>query len=221
MADLDGIRSLFVAPGTDTGRIQAGLASGADALFADFEDLVADDAKATARETVRAVFRAAPAAGTALFVRVNPPSSPYHSEDVAVIRELPLTGLVVPLATPQALAAFEPLGLPIIAMVETAVGVRAAYDMARMPGTARLTIGPGDLARELNLDLADPRSLLYVRSKLVIDSAAAGIAGPIDIPGRSDGDEFRQDAIHARALGFTGKMCFSQAQVGIVNDVFG
>jgi citrate lyase subunit beta/citryl-CoA lyase len=80
---------------------------------------------------------------------------------------------------------------------------------------------PGDLARELNLDLADPRSLLYVRSKLVIDSATAGIAGPIDIPGRSDGDEFRQDAVRARALGFRGKMCFSPAQVGIVNDVFG
>ena len=63
--------------------------------------------------------------------------------------------------------------------------------------------------------------LLYARSKLVVDSAAAGIRAPFDIVhldtrGRRGS---RQRPRFARSLGFRGKACIHPAQVAVVNRV--
>jgi citrate lyase subunit beta/citryl-CoA lyase len=68
----------------------------------------------------------------------------------------------------------------------------------------------------------DGRELLYARSALVVDAAAAGLAGPIDGPCTAIGDEaaLRAETAAAKALGFSGKICIHPSQLDTVHDVF-
>jgi citrate lyase subunit beta/citryl-CoA lyase len=54
----------------------------------------------------------------------------------------------------------------------------------------------------------------------VVASRAAGIAGPVDsvTTDLDDAETTRRDAVHARALGFTAKLCIHPRQVAAVNE---
>jgi citrate lyase subunit beta/citryl-CoA lyase len=219
--DLDAVRSVYFVPGTNADGISQGLASGADALCADLEDLVPADAKAEARRIVRELFSSAGEGAPILLLRINPPDSEHFADDEKLLTELPLGGLFLPLASASSLGAVSHYGLPIVAMIETAAGVRSAFEIASLPAAARMTLGPGDLGKQLHLDVrGEPDALLHVRSTLVIDSGAAGIEGPFDTPGVGEDESFRTAVRYGRALGFRGKLCFTPAQVAIVNEEY-
>lgn len=218
---LDVVRSVYFVPGTNIEGIRQGLDSGADAVCADLEDLVPTDAKGEARRIVQELFSAAADDAPMLLVRINPPGSAFFPDDQTLLADLPLDGLFLPLASADSVRAVSGLGLPIVAMIETAAGVRSAFEMASLPATARMTMGPGDLGNQLHLEVREePDALLHIRSTLVIDSAAAGIEGPFDIPGVGDDLAYRAAVRYGRALGFRGKLCFSGAQVTIVNEEY-
>ena len=118
-------------PGSDERKIVKALGSHADGVIADLEDAVVPGEKAAARDLLRRVY-AEPSERLTRFVRVNGVDSPFFEEDVALLAELRLeTAVVLPKATPEAAAALAPAGLPILAIAETAVGVRLAYEIAR------------------------------------------------------------------------------------------
>jgi len=156
-------------------------------------------------------------------VRVNGAGTPWFEDDLAAARELPLEALVLPKATPDAVEALGPDGPPVIAIVETAQGLRLAYETASSPRVAALLLGAADLGAELGWDpRPDGLELVYARSKVVADSAAAGIRGPFDIVhlDTRDGAGLEAAARFARSLGFRGKACIHPAQVAIVNREF-
>ena len=68
----------------------------------------------------------------------------------------------------------------------------------------------------------DGLELLFARSCIAVDSAAAGIGRPIDSPCLSfrDLEVVRHESQRARALGFGGKACIHPAQVAVVNAAF-
>jgi citrate lyase beta subunit len=139
------------------------------------------------------------------------------------VRELPLEALVLPKATPDSLAALDAGGPPVIAIVETAQGLRHAYETASSPRVAALMLGAADLGAELGWEpRPDGLEVLHARSKVVVDSAAAGIRGPFDIVHLDIRDDVGLEAAarFARSLGFRGKACIHPAQVAIVNRVF-
>ena len=156
-------------------------------------------------------------------VRVNGAGTPWFEDDLAAARELPLEALVLPKATPDAVAALGPDGPPVIAIVETAQGLRLAYETASSPRVAALLLGAADLGAELGWEpRPDGLELVYARSKVVADSAAAGIRGPFDVVHVDTRDDAGLEAAarFARSLGFRGKACIHPAQVPIVNRVF-
>jgi citrate lyase subunit beta/citryl-CoA lyase len=111
----------------------------------------------------------------------------------------------------------------VIAIIETAAGVRAAYETAVAPRVAALLLGAVDLGAELGLEpRADGLEVLYARSQLVVDSAAAGIRPPFDIVHLDVRDDagLEAECRLARSLGFRGKGCIHPAQIDIVNRVF-
>jgi citrate lyase subunit beta / citryl-CoA lyase len=86
-----------------------------------------------------------------------------------------------------------------------------------------LVVGTVDLGVELRLEpREDGLEVLFARSKVVLDSAAAGVRGPVDrvFLDVRDGSGLEADARFARSLGFRGKACIHLDQVGIVNRVF-
>jgi citrate lyase beta subunit len=222
VTSLTGTRSLLFAPGGEERKLVGALAASADAVIADLEDAVAPAAKAQARELVVRVLSETQTPSARL-VRVNGTDSEYFAADLAAAAELKLEGLVLPKATPEAVAALGPDGPPVIAIVETAQGLRQAYDTAAEPRVIALMLGAVDLGAELALQSrSDGLEILYARSKLVVDSAAAGIRSPFDLVHSEvhDLQGLKAEALLARSIGFGGKTCIHPAQVPIVNNVF-
>lgn len=215
-------RSLLFAPGNDERKLAKALAAGADAVVADLEDAVPAGEKDAARATAGRVLAAEPTASLAA-VRVNGAGTDEWEADLEAVAGLELDALVLPKATPAAVAALGPEGPPVVAIVETAAGLRLAYEIACAPRVAALVLGAVDLGVELGLEpRADGQEVLYARSKLVVDSAAAGIRSPFDLVHVDvrDGEGLEAEARLARSLGFRGKACIHPAQVPVVNRVF-
>ena len=217
-----GLRSLLFAPGSDERKLRRALQTGADAVIADLEDAVAPARKDEARALVARVFGDEGSAA-ATMVRVNGTDSPHFERDLELVQKLPLQAIVLPKATPESVDALRPDGPPVIAIVETAQGLRLAYETASHPRVEALVLGAVDLGLELGLESRpDGQEVLFARSKLVMDSAAAGIRGPFDIVHVDVRDEegLEAESRLARSLGFRGKVCIHPAQVDIVNAVF-
>jgi citrate lyase subunit beta/citryl-CoA lyase len=156
-------------------------------------------------------------------VRINGTDTEWFEDDLALVGELELAAVVLPKATPDAVAALEADGPPVIAIVETALGLRLAYETASAPRVAALAIGAVDLGAQLRLEpRPDGLEILHARSRVVVDSAAAGIRPPFDIVHLEIEDDagLEEQAAFARSLGFRGKVCIHPRQVPIVNRVF-
>ena len=183
--------------------------------MADLEDAVAPADKPAAREVVGHM---APRV-----VRVNGADTEWFEDDLALAAGIELDALVLPKATPEAVEALGPWGPPVIAIVETAQGLRRAYEMAAAERVSALVLGAVDLGVELGLEpRKDGLEILHARSQVVVDSAAAGIRPPFDIVHLEIEDDagLEEQAAFARSLGFRGKACIHPRQVPIVNRVF-
>ncbi|HJU47400.1 MAG TPA: CoA ester lyase [Gaiellaceae bacterium] len=222
MTALETARSFLFAPGSDEHKLRKALAAAADAVVADLEDAVAAAEKPAAREIVVRVLSET-GSGPLRLVRVNGAATPWHDGDLAAVERLAPDGLVLPKATPEAMRELARLGLPVLAIVETADGLRRAYELASTRPTAGLILGAVDLGLALRLEpRPDGQELLFARSSLVVDSAAAGIRGPIDqvwVDVR-DTEGLDEDCRFARSLGFRGKACIHPGQVPVVNEAF-
>jgi citrate lyase beta subunit len=219
---LAALRSLLFAPGSDERKLRKALAGQADAVVCDLEDAVAPAEKAAARELVARLLAEVETAG-ARMVRVNGVETAQWQEDLRAVAALELDAIVLPKATPDAVRALGSEGPPVIAIVETARGVRLAYETAAAPRVAALVLGAADLGAELGLEpRPDGQEILYARSQLVLDSAAAEIRPPFDVVHLDvrDGAGLEAEARLARSLGFGGKVCIHPEQVPIVNRVF-
>ncbi len=221
-SSLRTVRTFLFAPGSDERKLRRAIDSAADAVVADLEDAVAPARKDEARTLVAHVLRDARSAA-AMMVRVNGADTPHFERDLELVGSLPLQAIVVPKATPESVEALGRSGPPVIAIVETAQGLRRAYETASHPRVAALVLGAVDLGLELGLEpRPDGQEVLFARSKLVMDSAAAGIRGPVDLVHVDvhDNEGLEAESRLARSLGFRGKVCIHPAQVDIVNAVF-
>lgn len=209
------VRSLLFAPGSEERKLRSALGSSADAVVADLEDAVAPPDKGAAREVVA---RLRPP-----IVRVNGFGTPWFADDLALVEELAPQAIVLPKATPDAVAALGDDGPPVIALVESAAGVRAAFEIAAAARVEALQLGAVDLGAEVGLEpRPDGLEILYARSKLVLDSAAAGIRAPFDVVHVDVRDEegLEAECRLARSLGFRGKACIHPLQLAVVHRVF-
>ncbi|MGQ3675169.1 HpcH/HpaI aldolase/citrate lyase family protein [Xanthobacter sp. TB0139] len=212
--------ALFV-PGTRPERFGKALATGADVVIIDLEDAVALAEKESAREAISAAF---PAAGRIL-LRINGHGTRWHEEDVRLAARLPLAGVMLPKAESAAGMARlnDALGgrMPLVALIESALGLAHAREIASAPGVVRLGFGSIDFAADLGC--AHTRdALLLARSELVLAARLAGLAGPIDGVTADVGkmDLARSDTLHAVELGFAGKLCIHPRQVETVQAAF-
>jgi len=220
--DLPVLRSLLFAPASDEHKLWKALASAADAVVADLEDATAPDKKEAARGIVETVFGDAEAR-SARVLRVNAPGSEWFEGDLELADRLELDLLMLPKATPLTVAALGPAGPPVLAIVESAEGLRLAYETAAAERVFALALGTHDLGAELRTSArSDGLEILYARSKVVADSAAAGRGQPFDTVYRDvrDSAGLEDECLLASTLGFGGKLCIHPGQLEVVNRVF-
>jgi citrate lyase beta subunit len=216
------MRSLLFAPAADEHRLNRAFATGADAVIADLEDAVAPHAKRSARAVAERVM-AGPDAPAARLLRINGVGTDDFAEDLELAQRLELEAIVLPKATPEAVAALGDSGPPVIAIIETSAGLQLAAQVADCRRVVALALGAVDLRAELRLEpRPDELEILFARSQLVIGSGAAGIRSPFDVVhiDFSDLTGLERSAWTARSLGFRGKLCVHPGQVPIVNRVF-
>lgn len=156
-------------------------------------------------------------------MRINARSTPFWTEDVAELAGVP--GLIgVMLAKTESAADVEDTAralrgrTPVIALVESAVGIENAVSIAQADGVFRLAFGSGDYRRDTGAS-ADDLAMAYPRSRLVVASRIGTLPGPIDGPTVVTGHSvLRQQSEHAVALGLTGKLCLRPDQLPVVNE---
>ena len=189
-------------------------AAGTDTIIVDLEDAVAtrfkDEARAAAAPALASV------TGADVWLRVNGTETSWHEADVRLARESDVAGLVVPKAESagqlKGLRAVLSPRQSLVALVETARGIRAAYEIAE--ASDRLIFGSVDFALDLNCE-PTREACLMARSTLVVASRAAGIAAPLDgITAKIEDDALIQDdAAYASKLGFSGKILIHPKQI--------
>lgn len=237
-------RSWLFVPGDQPARIIKAQASGADAVIMDLEDAVVAPRKAEARRHIAAALQAA--AGrrpTALWVRINPLSSPLVSDDLAAIVAHQPDGIVLPkpdsgqdvrtldgLLTDMEAKAGVPQGririLPIA--TETPRSVFALHTYAGVSARlAGLTWGAEDLPAAVGASVSrwpdgSFTDLCRMARSLCLAGAAAADVPAIEgvYPAFRDLDGLKAYAIHGRDEGFTGMMAIHPAQVAVINEVF-
>lgn len=216
-----GARSLLFVPGTRPERFAKAVARGADEIVLDLEDSVAPDRKDEARENVIR-WRAAGGAG---LVRINGAESAWHDDDLAALADRPGTVMVPKVNSAgevRAILAKLPDGSAVLPILESATGILEARTICAAPGVLRAALGNADLALDLGVNHTDQAALWYARSALVMASAAAQIAPPIDgvTTDYHDDEQLRADIRHGKGLGFGGKLCIHPRQVPLVNSGF-
>ncbi|WP_345812820.1 CoA ester lyase [Paraburkholderia sp. PREW-6R] len=216
-------RSYLFVPGDRPERFAKALDTGADAVVIDLEDAVAPAAKATARDTLRQWLASADT--SRVIVRVNASGTPWHGEDVAMVRDARVPVVMLPKSeSAQQLgdvAARLSPPVRLVALVETVAGVVAMREIAAAPSVARLAFGTVDFCGDAGIEGLGVE-LDYVRSQMVIESRFAGLAAPVDgvTLELDNADRLAQDVASARRFGFGGKLCIHPRQVDAVNRGF-
>ena len=235
------LRSLLFVPGNKAAWMEKAPQYGADALILDLEDSVPYADKDTARILVRQAIDNLSARGHTLFVRINPLETDMTGDDLGAIVCTGLTGLLPPKVETvddvqqldTLLAHFEhregmmPGSIELIPTLETAKGIRNAYDIAlASPRVASIAGGAGkggDTNRSLGYRWTrEGMETLFIRSKVLLDARAAGIEYPLvaswfDV---GDLDGLIADAQRNRQLGFSGMLLIHPSHIAPVNQIF-
>jgi citrate lyase subunit beta/citryl-CoA lyase len=242
------LRTVLFVPGDRREEIDEAAASGADALVIDLEEprTPCPESLRQAARAVTAEFlqQAGPPSGRppAYLVRVQSPRTGQTLLDLDAVMTPALHGVLVPKVLGPAdvhmadalLAGMEvktgrPLGATAIyPILETAQGIRLAYDIAMASPRVRYMGGAvsrfGDIHQAVGFRwTAEGTETLFLRSKVLVDCRAAGLRYPVSgMWGGAvdDEDGLRTWCRHLRDLGYFGMMIGHPAHVPIVNEVF-
>lgn len=214
----DILTPLFV-PATRPERVAKAATSGADALILDLEDAVAPADKAMARDALSAL--ALP--GLPVILRINAAGTPWHEDDLALAANLGLAAVMLPKSEDAAVlaAVHAATGKPLIALVETALGIANLPEIVAAPGVRRLAFGSVDFAADIGC-AHEPEALLFPRAQIVLASRLAGLPAPFDgvTLALDDAEAAQVDATRAAGLGFGGKLCIHPRQIAPVRRGF-
>jgi citrate lyase subunit beta/citryl-CoA lyase len=241
------IKTALFAPGVNVKVMSKAMTSKVDAVILDLEDSVPLASKQQARELVSSVI--SEAARTAdnpdqprIMVRTNSIDTGLLEEDITAVSVPGLDMLLIAKAENvvdiQAVSkqldqlekqrGIKSGRIEIGLQIETALGVYNCFNLIKASSRVTLTcIGTaqdGDLQNDLACSWSiEGLEMLYARSKVLLDTRAAGKAMPIDGVFANLNDEealFKDSALSAR-LGYVGRTIIHPKQIETVERAYG
>ncbi|MDZ4309737.1 MAG: CoA ester lyase [Cypionkella sp.] len=218
-------RSVLYIPGSKDRALEKARSLAADAIIFDLEDAVAPEEKAAAREVLAQALAEGGYGHRARIVRINGLDSPWGAEDLAAFGGHPgVEAVLIPkvnrAADLDAVAAVT--AKPLWAMMETALGMLNAAEIAAHPSLQGMVMGTNDLAKELGSRHRADR--LPMQAGLGLCLLAARAYGRVIVDGVYNA--FKDDAgllaecVQGRDMGFDGKTLIHPAQLEIANAAF-
>lgn len=214
-------RSYLFVPANRPERFNKAQGSGAHAVILDLEDSVGPADKGVARESVRQWLKAE----RPVWLRINGPESEWFFLDLDLVSLPGVRGVMLPKAEEVEIIDQVRQRMHdrarIIPLIESAIGLWRAEDIARAKGVERLAFGSVDFQLDTGI-IGEREELLLARSQLVLISRVAGRLPPVDGVTVVLNDEalLEEDVMRARSLGFGGKLCIHPKQVAQINSGF-
>lgn len=223
-------RTILFVPAVRPDRVPKALATGADAVCVDLEDGVAPGDKDEARRAALTLLAERGPTRADVMLRINDPKTDLGQADVGAMSAAgvrPDAIMLPKVASAADVGVFESavggtlLEIPLVAQIETALGVSAAAQIAAASkNVAALFFGAIDLSADLGC-APDWEPMLYTRSHVVMAAAVAGIIA-IDSPFMNVRaiDGLAEESRRARRLGYVGKAAIHPSQVAIIQKAF-
>lgn len=231
-------RSWLYVGADDSAAVERALASEADAVILDLEDLVLPSRKSFARALVADVVtsfvkRPIPR----LFVRINHPSTAPWREDLGAAVRPGLAGIRVPkveareevevvaryIAEREQLTGLAAGSVSIVGNIESAAGVLRLSEIVGASRLERLGFGEADFSRDVNATVGPDETETFVaRSLMVLSSRASGLEPPCAGVYLNVNDDVGlvRTTERARGLGFFGRTAVAVGQIDAINVAF-
>lgn len=238
------IRTALFAPGSKERVMTKALESGADAVILDLEDSVPIASKAEARSYVAKIIDgvAGGYSGPAVFVRVNGATTGFLANDLESIVRPGLDAILFPkvesveemhgisaaLDRHEASRGMKAGTVDLIPQIESALGVHRCFDLIktspRVGGTCIGSARDGDLQNDLGCSWSiEGMELMYARSKVLLDTRAAGAdLVPLDgvFSDLNDEQGLIQDSRLSARLGYVGRTVIHPKQIAPVRQAY-
>lgn len=225
-------RSVLYMPGSNPRALDKARALPADGLIFDLEDAVAPEAKETARAQIRDALQAGGYGHRETIVRVNGLATPWGHADLEAAATSGADAVLLPKvesadSVRQALAVLDQAGappdLPIWAMMETALGMLHAEEIAAAsPRMTGFVMGTSDLAKELHaahtplrLPMITALGLCMLAGRAFGLTLLDGVHLDLD-----DADGYAVSCRQGLELGFDGKTLIHPKQIEAANNTF-
>lgn len=216
-------RTALFLPASNARAIAKARTLACDMVILDLEDAVKPEDKDAARHAAVAAMVEGFGERIAA-VRINGPDTAEHAADLAAIAGSAAAILVVPKVENAATAAriAAAAGKPILAMIETPVGVLAAPAIAAVSGVAGLIAGTNDLKATLGIPAGAGRAGLSLALQTVVLAARAGGGWALDgvFNALADPEGLAAECAEGRAFGFDGKTLIHPGQIAVAAQAF-
>ena len=219
-------------PGANTRALEKAKSLPADSLILDLEDAVAPDAKAQARENIRAALVTGFGHREAV-VRINGLNTQWGLDDLKAFADTKADAILLPKVESASqirdvaslLKQFNPEStMKIWAMIETPLAIFKLPEIANShPMLEALVLGTSDLVKDLHARHTPSRVETQTALSLSVLAARAHQLCVLDGVHLSldDEDGLRQSCIQGRDMGFDGKTLIHPSQIALANQIFG
>lgn len=210
-------KSWLFVPATHPNRFAKAAHSGACAYIIDLEDSVGADDKPHARHQIIEYEHSTP---KPYWVRLNNDHDTHHhtQADLTMLQACQhLAGVVVPKVERAAdiERVADRLGVPVVGVIETALGVHQMAHIATAQGLLALGFGVLDLSHGLGVAVGYRAFFDQIRHQMVLHSALCGLARPIEtiFAHIDDTQSLIESARHAYQMGFGGQFAIHPSQI--------
>ena len=218
------IKTWLFVPATRIDRVKKAFASGTDAVIVDLEDAVAGANKVQARKDLQVYYNSQ--AYQPIWVRINKAGSEEFFKDVVLCQQMPnLAGVLLAKAEQASDIenAHNMTELPVIALIETALGLYQIDSMAKSAGLLAFSYGFLDLCNDLQVHVGTAAADVIanqIRYQLLLTSKAHQLLAPIDTvyTDFNDGKGLGQRVQLWSQMGMSGMLFIHPKQVATVKQ---